>query len=306
MVGPRASVGVKPNWKKDYLFKFSTGYYYQPPFYRELRDRAGQLNYNLKAQTSIHIVLSSDHNFSAWNRPFKFIAEAYYKKLENIVPYEVDNVRIRYSAQNNANGYSTGIDLKINGEFIKGLESWASLSFMQTQEDIVGDFYYTYVNSDGVEIIPVFTSNSIAVDSTRHEPGFIPRPTDQRINFGMYFQDQMPLVPDLKVHLNFLIGSGVPFGPPNAERYQQILRMPMYRRVDVGFSYQALKSTRDKRTTGFSKNIKSLWVSVEVFNLLGTNNTVSYIWVEDVTNRKYAVPNFLTSRQLNVRTIIKF
>lgn len=306
LVGPRATLGYKPYWKRDFIFKLSSGYYYQPPFYRELRDSKGVINYNIKAQTSIHFVLTSDYNFKAWKRPFKFIAEAYYKHIDNLIPYEIDNVRIRYSAKNNARGYATGIDLKVNGEFVSGLESWASLSVMETREDIKDDFYYDYFNSDGEKIVPGFTANYIAVDSIRHEPGYIPRPTDQRVNFGMFFQDKMPGIPDLKMHLNLLFGTAVPFGPPNTQRYLHTLRTPPYRRVDIGFSYQALREDRKVKEKSVGRFLKSLWISLEVFNLLGTNNTVSYIWVEDVTNRQYAIPNYLTQRQLNLRTIIKF
>jgi hypothetical protein len=226
--------------------------------------------------------------------------------LDNLIPYEIDNVRIRYSAKNNAKGYATGIDFKVNGEFVKGVESWFSLSFMQTQEDIKDDYYFDYFNSDGEKIVPGFTNNDVAVDSTRYEPGYIPRPTDQRVNFAIFFQDKMPGLPDLKMHLNLLFGAGVPFGAPGTERYKQVLRMPPYRRVDIGFSYQLLKESRKKKEKGFGRLLNSVWLSLEVFNLLGTNNTVSYIWVEDVTNRQYAVPNYLTQRQLNLRMIIKF
>lgn len=306
LVGPRATLGYRPYWKRDFLFKLSSGYYYQPPFYRELRDYSGTINYNIKAQTSIHFVLTSDYNFKAWKRPFKFIAEAYYKYLDNLIPYEIDNVRIRYSAKNNARGYATGIDLKVNGEFVTGLESWASISIMETREDIKDDFYYDFYNSEGEKIVPGFTLNNIAVDSVRNEPGYIPRPTDQRVNFGMFFQDKMPGIPDLKMHLNLLFGTAVPFGPPRTQRYLHTLRTPPYRRVDIGFSYQALREDREVKANSLGRYLKSLWISLEVFNLLGTNNTVSYIWVEDVTNRQYAIPNYLTQRQLNLRTIFKF
>ncbi len=306
LVGPRGTFGIKPNWKSDFLFKFSSGYYYQPAFYRELRGPDGILNTNIKAQTSIHFVLTSDYNFRSWKRPFKFVAEAYYKYLDNLIPYEVDNVKITYSAKNNAKGYATGIDMKVNGEFVKGLESWASLSFMQTQEDIKDDYYYEYYNSSGEKIIPGYTTNSVKADSVRFNPGYLPRPTDQRVSFGLFFQDKMPKYPDLKMHLNLLFGTGVPFGPPESQRYQQVLRMPSYRRVDIGFSYQALKETRTIKPKSVGRFLKSVWISFEVFNLLGTNNTVSYIWVEDVTNRQYAVPNYLTQRQLNLRMIVKF
>ena len=306
LVGPRATVGLKPNWKKDFLFKFSTGYYYQPPFYRELRDANGNVNYDIKAQTSIHLVLTSDYNFKAWKRPFKFVAEAYYKYLDNLIPYQVDNVRIVYSAKNNARGYATGIDLKVNGDFVSGLESWASMSIMQTQEDIKDDYYYEYYNNEGEKIVPGYTLNNKATDSVRFEPGYIPRPTDQRVNFGLFFQDKMPGIPDLKMHLNLLFGTGVPFGAPHSQRYQQTLRMPPYRRVDIGFSYQVLRENRKVKEKSPGRYLKSVWISLEVFNLLATNNTVSYIWVEDVTSRQYAVPNYLTQRQLNLRMIVKF
>ena len=306
LVGPRGTFGIKPNWKRDFLFRFSSGYYYQPAFYRELRGRDGVVNQNIKAQTSIHFVLASDYNFKAWKRPFKFVAEAYYKYLDNLIPYEIDNVRIRYSAKNNARGYATGIDLKVNGEFVKGLESWASMSIMETREDLKDDFYFDYYNSEGEKIVPGYTANSVRTDSIRNEPGYIYRPTDQRVSFGLFFQDKMPKLPDLKMHLNLLFGTGVPFGAPGTERYQQVLRMPPYRRVDIGFSYQALKENRTVKPKSVIRYIKSLWISLEVFNLLGTNNTVSYIWVEDVTNRQYAVPNYLTQRQLNLRIILKF
>ncbi|MDQ3047986.1 MAG: TonB-dependent receptor, partial [Bacteroidota bacterium] len=198
------------------------------------------------------------------------------------------------------------IDMKVNGEFVKGLESWASLSIMQTQEDIKDDFYYDYYNDEGEKIIPGFTFNNQAVDSVRFEPGYIPRPTDQRVSFGLFFQDKMPKIPDLKLHLNLLFGAGVPFGPPGSQKYKHTLRMPPYRRVDIGFSYQVLRDTRTVKPKSPGRFLKSVWISLEVFNLLGTNNTVSYIWVEDVTNRQYAVPNYLTRRQLNLRMIVKF
>lgn len=300
LIGPRATFGYKPHWKRDFLFKFSTGYYYQPPFYRELRDNKGILNTDLKAQTSIHFVLASDYNFTAWNRPFKFIAEAYYKYLDNIVPYDIDNVRIRYSAKNSAKGYAQGIDLKVNGEFVRGLESWASVSLSQTQEDIKGDYYYDYITATNAANVTTI------VDSVRVEPGYIPRPTDQLVTFAIFFQDQIPKYPDFKVHLNLLYGSGIPFGPPGSPKYLHTNRMSPYRRVDIGFSYQPLKEGREIKPGSPTRVLKSVWISFEVFNLLGINNTVSYLWVEDVNNRQYAIPNYLTTRQVNLRLIVKF
>jgi hypothetical protein len=305
---PRANYSFNPRWKKaDMLFRASGGMYYQPPFYRELRDLNGQLNTNVRAQQSYHAVVGMDYNFKAWKRPFKLVAEVYYKYLNDLVTYEIDNVRIRYYAKNNSRGYATGIDLKLNGEFVKGIESWASMSVMTVQEDILDDFYFDYYNSDGEKIVYGITENSIPTDSIKQEPGFIPRPTDQRVNFSLYFQDYVPKLPSLKMHLNLVFGSGMPFGPPDNTRYRDTLRIPPYRRVDIGFSYMLLGEK--KKFVGPKnplKYLESVWLSFEVFNLLGTNNTLSYLWISDITNRQYAVPNYLTARRINAKIVVKF
>jgi hypothetical protein len=176
----------------------------------------------------------------AWSRPFKFVTEVYYKYLDNLIPYEIDNLRIRYYAQNNSHGYAVGIDMRVNGEFVKGIESWASLSIMQTMEDIEDDFYYDYYNAEGELIIPGYTFDVVAVDSLRQEPGYIPRPTDQRVNFSLFFQDFLPKFPTYKMYLKLIFGSSLPFGPPNSEKYKHTLRIPPYRRVDIGFSKQVI------------------------------------------------------------------
>ena len=305
---PRANYSFDPQWEKtDMIFRASGGMYYQPPFYRELRDLDGNLNKDVRAQQSYHAVVGMDYNFKAWRRPFKLVAEVYYKYLNDLVTYEIDNVRIRYYAQNNSRGYATGLDLKVNGEFVKGIESWASMSVMTVQEDIIDDFYYDYLNSDGETIVFGITENSTPADSIKRTPGFIPRPTDQRVNFALYFQDYVPKLPSLKMHLNLVFGSGMPFGPPDNTRYRDTLRIPPYRRVDIGFSYMLLGEK--KKFVGPKnplKYFKSIWISFEVFNLLGTNNTLSYLWISDITNRQYAVPNFLTARRINARIVMKF
>ncbi|MDC0201707.1 TonB-dependent receptor [Flavobacteriales bacterium] len=285
LLSPRLNFAFIPLWEKDIVFRAATGIYYQSPFYRELRNLEGELNPNIESQKSTHFVLGSDYLFYSWGRPFKLISEVYYKDLQNLIPYKVDNVRIQYLAENNSNGYATGIDLKINGEFVPGVESWASLSVMQTMEDIEDDFY---IDDETGETI---------------YPGFIPRPTDQRVNFSLFFQDYLPGNPNYKMHLSMMYGTGLSFGPPNSEKYQDILRMPDYRRVDIGFS--AVIKAEDKRSrVKFLNKLNSMWISAEVFNLLDIDNTVSYLWVADVSGRQYAVPNYLTPRQINFKLIV--
>lgn len=297
---------INPIGKKDVLFRSSWGYYYQPPFYREMRGFDGQINRQIKAQQSIHYLLSGDYNFRMWNRPFKLIIATYYKEMKDLIPYEVDNTRIRYFAKNNSVGYTTGADVRINGDFIKGIESWATIGFLKTMEDIADDRKVTYFNANGEEIISGYTFDTKATDSTVVNPGFIPRPTDQRITFGMFFQDYLPMLPACKMYLNMQFGSGLPFGPPDHERWKQIFRMPPYRRVDIGFAYQIIKEGQTVSKHNPFHHLKDMFISIEVFNLLQVNNTVSYTWVTDVTNRQYAVPNYLTRRQLNLKLQMKF
>ncbi|MBM3405412.1 MAG: TonB-dependent receptor [Bacteroidetes bacterium] len=306
LVSPRASISYKPLWKNETVFRLSAGVYSQPPFYREMKDLMGRLNTNIKAQKSYHVVAGSDYYFKMWGRPFKLVAEAYYKYLDDLIPYEVDNVRIRYLGDNIARGYAAGLDFRVNGEFVPGTESWASLSLMKTQEDIKNDFYYQYYNSDGEPIKPGITVNTIVVDSVRVEPGWIPRPTDQRFSLSIFFQDYIPGAPTWKMYLGLYYGSSVPFGPPNSPKYKHTLRIPAYKRVDIGFSKQLIGENANFSRKNPLKYFKSMWLTLEVFNLLQISNVVSYIWVSDIDNRQYAVPNYLTPRQLNLKLIAEF
>ena len=306
VISPRVTLAYKPNWKRDMIFKASWGYYYQPPFYREMRGFDGKLNPTIKAQQSIHYLLSTDYNFKLWNRPFKLIVAGYYKEMKSLIPYEIDNTRIRYYAKNNSIGYTTGADVRINGDFIKGIESWATIGFLKTMENLNDDRKVTYFNSDGDTIVNGFTFNNKATDSTIVNPGYIPRPTDQRVTFGLFFQDYIPKLPSCKMYLNMQFGTGLPFGPPGNERWKQIFRMPPYRRVDIGFAYQIIKEDHQLPKKNPFHHLKAMFISVEVFNLLQVNNTVSYTWVTDVTNRQYAVPNYLTRRMLNIKMQVKF
>jgi hypothetical protein len=297
---PRLQFGFEPNRKhnrlvrdkiiagkirKDWMIKAAYGWYYQAPFYRELRDFDGVLNPNIRAQRAIHYVLGGDMNFTAWNRPFKFTTEVYYKQLDFLIPYEIDNVRIRYFANNNSSGYASGLDFRVNGEFVKGAESWASVSFMKTQEKITG-------------ISDIF-GNAIT-------PRYIPRPTDQRLTFAIFFQDYLRNNPKIRMNLNLVYGSGLPFGVPDRNRYNDISRMPSYRRVDIGLNRVLIAEENEKRNNFWKRTFKSAWVGIEVFNLLGINNTISYIWITDVSANRYAVPNYLTNRRINLRLLLKF
>ena len=275
-ISPRVSVSYLPNWKRDVLFRASIGSYNQSPFYRELRNKKGVLFPNLKAQKSIHFVLSTDYNFSSWGRPFKFVGELYYKQLKDIIPYEIENLRIRYLPELSAIGYTTGIDLRVNGEFVPGVESWASMSLLSSKENIENDGH-----------------------------GYIARPTDQRFSFSLFFQDYLPNRPSYKMNLKLHYSSGLPTGALNSKRHEQIFRIPSYKRVDIGFS-KVLKQGDVGSKSRYLKHFESLIISAEVFNLLGIRNTLSYLWVTDVVQNQYAVPNYLTSRLLNLKIQAKF
>jgi len=306
-ISPRVAIEYKPKNHKHIKFRAATGMYYQPPFYRELRDLEGQIHTDIKAQRSIHFIVGSDYQFLAWGREFKLTTEAYYKKMDDLIPYKLDNTRIRYLAKNNASGYATGLDFRVNGEFVSGIESWASLSFLKTEENLKDDGYYKYYNSEGDQIIPGYTYNNVAVDSIFIEPGNIPRPTDQHVTLSLFFQDYLPKSPSVKMHMTLVFGTGLPFGPPGNDRYKDILRSPTYRRVDIGFSKILIDEDQpNKSRLAVVNKLKSLWISLEVFNLLQVSNTVSYTWITDVTGRQYGVPNYLTSRLVNLKLQAKF
>ncbi|MCB0762562.1 MAG: carboxypeptidase regulatory-like domain-containing protein [Flavobacteriales bacterium] len=318
--GPRANLSYKPfqertrhikktgqdtTFVRDVVFTLAGGVYWQPAFYREMRDLQGGVNPDIKAQRAIHVVGGMDYIFLAFGRPFKLITEVYYKDMDYLIPYEVDNVKLRYYATNNAKGYAYGADVMLNGEFINGVQSWMRLSYLKTEEDILDDFYYEYVNSDGEVIIPGYTLNDTPVDSSITYPGYIPRPTDQRVSFSLLFQDEMPRWPEFKVLLSLYYGAPLPFGPPSFERYLDTERTPAYRRVDIGFSRE-LFTNREKKTTKLNTFFKSGRIQLEVFNLLGINNTINYTWIEDVNGRQYAIPNFLTGRRINLKLSLQF
>lgn len=293
--------------RRNVKLRLSTGFYYQPPLYRTMRYLDGTINPEVISQKSWHNVIGADIYFEIWNRPFKFIAEAYYKHMWDVVPYEIDNVRIRYYAENNADAYAYGFDAKINGEFVKGVESFFRIGILKTMENIDNDSYYHYINSDGDTILPGYTFNQTIVDSIFQEPGWIPRPTDQLVTFTLFFQDKMPKYENLKVSANLNFGTPLPYGPPSYERYKDVLRTKAYMRLDLGFMVDFINAeTKAKKPNSkFQKAFEQFTISLDAFNLLGIKNIVSYQWLQDIGGRYYAIPNHLTGRRLNLRLIIR-
>ena len=272
---PRVQFAFKPDWDKDILFRLSGGLYHQPPFYRELRDYSGVVQTNVKAQQSFHLVLSSDYSFKMWTRPFKLISEAYYKNLTNVNTYTIDNVRIRYRANNEATAYAYGFDARLNGEFVPGTESWFSFGYMQTEEN-------------------------------QNNKGFIARPTDQRLKFGMLFQDYMPNIPNLKLYLNLVYNTGLPGGSPSyADPYNYQLRLNDYRRADIGFSF-VFKDEKIKSSRTWLKPFDEFSLGLEIFNLFNNQNSITNTWVRDVyTKSQYGIPNYMTTRVFNLKFVAK-
>ena len=292
IISPRVQLLYKPlTWENDISFKLSGGVYYQPPIYREMRRPDGTVNLDLKSQKSLHLVGGLSYDFywkSMSEKPFRLITEVYYRKLSNLVSYEVDNVRIRYSGENDAEGYATGIDIRLNGEFVPGAESWINLSFLSTKENII-DIDHLQYNSDNPE-------NPLVQSS-------VPRPTDRLMSLSMFFQDYLPNNENFKMHLNLSVGSGLPFGVKDNNRvYRNTFRYKPYHRVDIGFGYQLWKKDWAKLKPHHPfKFAQEAWLSVEVFNMLEVSNVANNTWIKTVTDEQFAIPNFLTSRRINLR-----
>ena len=272
IVSPRASLAIVPAFNNSLTFRFATGLYYQAPFYKEMRDTLTQngmttavLNENIKSQRSIQFLAAMDYRFRMLNRPFKFSAEAYYKALSNLIPYNVQNLKITYYGENVGSGYATGIDLKLYGEFVPGTDSWLTLSLMSARQKL-GDQW-------------------------------IPMPTDQRWAVNLHFTDYFPGTDRWRMTLRLAFADGLPFGAPHRGLEVQQFRAPAYKRADIGMSFRAIKEGR---------GIKNLWLGIDCLNLFGISNVNSYYWVSDVNNRQWAVPNYLTGRQINGKLTIEF
>ena len=290
---PRVSLGIVPAFNNDVTLRFATGFYYQAPFFKELRDTFtvnnithATLNRKIKSQQSIHFIAGFDYRFKLRERPYRFSAEAYYKALNNLVPYTVNNVKITYDASQQCSGHAAGLDLKLYGEFVPGTDSWVSLSLMSTKMKINGRS--------------------------------IPMPTDQRYAVNLFFTDYFPGTDRWKMSLKLAIADGLPFGAPHRDLSDQPFRAPAYRRADIGMSYLAygkhktsaeevvISPKNKKKKKKSSIPVKAVWLGIDCLNLLGINNVNSYYWITDVTNQQYAVPNYLTGRQLNVKATIEF
>lgn len=278
----------------DILLKAAAGLYVQPPFYREMRAFDGSINTSLRSQQSMHFVAGAERNFNLSRRPLKLTLETYYKQLNDLVPYVYEDVRIRYSGKNNSNGYAYGAEMRLYGELVKDATSYLSIGLMRTQEDL----------TDDVAIL----RGTDGRDSARVFPGFTPRPNDQRAMFGLYLQDYLPNNKNFKVHLSLMYATGLPFYQADNVRYGNLIRLPDYKRVDIGFSALLLDASRRERPRySLFSQLNNIWISGEVFNLLGIQNTLSYTYVQDQTSaRAFAVPNRLTSRLINVKLVVQF
>lgn len=283
LISPRASVGFVPDSKPDLTFRFATGLYYQSPFYKELRrvvtdelgNRSVELNSDIKSQRSWQFIFATDYTFRMFNRPFKLSGEVYYKALSDLIPYELDNLKIVYEGENTSSGYAMGLDAKLFGQFVPGSDSWLSFSLMKTQETI-----------NGVKV---------------------PRPSDRRYSVALYFTDYFPKFPKLKFSLKGIFSDGLPTIAPHSSRDKGYFRTPAYKRVDVGLSYALLSPLAEgDARRGMHKYFKSIWLGVDVFNLFDISNVSGYYWVTDVNDIQYAVPNYLTARQFNVRLTVDF
>jgi hypothetical protein len=302
LISPRVGFSYNPlHWAKDFIFKGSAGIYHQPPFYREMRRPDGTVNKDLKAQRSAQVSGGFDYAFKMMNRPFRLSTEAYYKNMWNVVPYDIDNVRLRYFGENMAKAYAYGVEGRLFGELVKDAESWLSLGFMRTMENLEGDYFYNYYNKNG-DLITGDTDDQVPIDSSRVDVGWLRRPTDRRINLGLFFSDYLTTNKDFKVNMQLLYGSNLPFNIPGSVRYRNALEIPAYLRVDVGFTYQIVGGEKSmRRSHDPFRNFESILVGLEVFNLLDRANVISYNLIKDFDNNTFAIPNRLTPRLINLK-----
>ncbi|MFA9390852.1 MAG: carboxypeptidase-like regulatory domain-containing protein [Prolixibacteraceae bacterium] len=282
-ISPRFSASLNTGVERDIVTRVSFGWYSQPAFYRELKDLYGNINPDIQTPRSFQMVAGIDYSFIGWDRPFRLTTEAYYKNLKDLIPYQIENVRIRYLSNQISNGYAYGLDFKVNGEFVSGTQSWISMSLMKTAEDIEGDY--------GRDNYPAH---------------YIPRPSDQRFKFSMYFQDYLPGLPAYQMHLTGHFITGAPFGMPRSERHTQTARMPAYKRVDIGFMRAMVSNGKNLTDWKFFDRFSDFDVSLEIFNMIDIQNVSSYIFIPDFDNIYHPIPNHLTGRTFNLKVSAAF
>jgi hypothetical protein len=297
LVSPRFGVSWKPAGKKDIVFRAAAGTYHQPPFYRELRRYDGTINTQAEAQRSSQYVIGTDYNFIGLGRSLRLTTEAYFKYLTHVIPYDIDNVRIRYFGENRAKAYAAGLEMRLFGELVKDAESWISIGLMKTRENLENDYYTNYT----------LDSNYKPVDSIIVQGGWLRRPTDRLITFGMFFQDYLATNKNFKVYINTLYGSNLPYNIPGSIKYRNALRIEPYIRVDLGFSALLLDSERsNRRSHSPFRNFDNIWASLEIFNLIDRANTISYLLIKDFQNNVFTMPNRLTPRLVNFKIVARW
>ena len=305
LISPRAQISYKPYWRRDIIFKASAGMYDQPPFYRELRRPDGTINKDLKSQKSVQFTGGFDYNLARKGVPIRITTELYYKSLTDVVSYDLDNVRIRYSGENNAKAYATGIEARIFTELVKDAESWLSIGISKTEEDLKNDFYYTYKNAGG-EIINAQTTDQVVTDSVQTDVGYVRRPSDRLFTVGLFLQDYLSTNKNFRVHLNMIYGSNMSYNIPNSIRYRNALIIDPYMRVDIGFSALLLSAKSERRSHSPFRSFENIWASLEVFNIIDRANVISYQLIKDFANNTFSIPNRLTPRLINFKLMARF
>jgi len=303
LVSPRTQLSLKT--KKNIVYKLAAGIYDQPPFYREMVKPDGTLNTAVKAQKSYQLVAGLEYDFKYGERPFRLTTEAYYKRLWDVNPYDINNLNIQYFGENDAKAYAVGVETRLYGELVKDAESWISLGIGSTKEKIDNDFYYQYENAAG-QIITSQSQDKLVTDSVKQTIGWIRRPTDRLITLGVYLQDYLSTNKNIRVNLNMIYGSNMPYSIPNVPQLRDALTIDPYIRVDIGFSALLLGDESKRRSHSPFKPFKNIWASFEVFNLLDRANTISYQLIKDFANNTYAIPNRLTPRLFNLKLIARF
>lgn len=305
LLSPRLQFFYKPEWYRDFVFKASGGIYDQPPFYRELRRPDGSVNRNLKSQKSTQFTIGFDYNTTYGRKPLRITTEAYYKSLTDVVSYDIDNVRIIYSGENDSKAYAMGIETRLFTELVKDAESWLSINFSRTMENLKDDHYFLYTNAAG-EVITSETEDRVVTDSIRKDMGWIRRPSDRLVTVGLFLQDYLSTNKNFRVHMNLIYGSNMTYNIPNSVRFRNGLILEPYFRIDVGFSALLLSEKSLRRSHSPFRSFENIWASLEAFNIIDRSNIISYQLIKDFSNNVFSIPNRLTPRLVNFKILARF